>query len=239
MSASYKPVTHVIFDMDGLILDTEPLYTQAVETVAARHGAHIQTLSWDLKVRQLGLPSDKLAELLVREMGIPVTPQQFTKELKEVQEHTFPSCQVLPGAEALITHLHEAGVPLALATSCPEVTFKLKTSRHQSLFSMFGHIVCGSSDPEVVRGKPAPDIFMVCAQRFLGGQVRPENCLVYEDSPAGVTAALSAGMQVVMVPDVRMWETPQFMPQPPPTQAIKSLSEFKPQDFGLPAFSKV
>lgn len=63
-------------------------------------------------------------------------------------------------------HLKKNKVPFAIATSSTKKSFDLKTSQHKSLFSLFDHIVCGGSDPEVKNGKPAPDIFLTCASRF-------------------------------------------------------------------------
>ena len=70
------------------------------------------------------------------------------------------------GAERLLRHLHSKGVPIALATSSSRENYELKTQRHKHVFELFSHIVTGSSDPEVKRGKPAPDIFLICASRF-------------------------------------------------------------------------
>lgn len=230
-----EAVTHVLFDMDGLLLDTEPLYTAATEAVAARHGSTDPSglplaFTWDLKVRQMGLPSHKLAELIVQEMKLPISPEQYTVEARKIQEETFPSCSLLPGAEALVRYLSaQPSIEIAVATSSPRETYELKTSRHRELFSLFHHVVCGSSDPEVKEGKPAPDIFQVCASRFPGPAPHPASCLVLEDSPAGVRAALAAGMRCLMVPDTRMFDTPQHIPKGV-TLVIRSLEELKPEE---------
>ena len=103
-------VTHVIFDMDGLLLDTEPLYTSATEAVAARHGSTDPSgaprpFTWALKVRQMGLPSADLARLIVKELALPISAEQYTAEVRKLQEETFPNCSLLPGAERLVREL--------------------------------------------------------------------------------------------------------------------------------------
>jgi len=227
-------ISHVIFDMDGLILDTEPLYTAATVQIAERHGSAVE-FDWQLKVRQMGLPKMDLARLIVSEMKLPISAEQYAEEAVQIQEKSFPSATLMPGAERLIRHLISTGVPVAVATSSPRQTFELKTQAHQELFSLFNHVVNGSDDPEVGAGKPAPDIFLVCARRFADPPADPRRCLVFEDSPAGVKAALSAGMNCVMVPDPRMFETPHFIPEGV-TKTIRSLEDFSLSEFGLPDY---
>ncbi|KRT84889.1 hydrolase, partial [Oryctes borbonicus] len=137
----------------------------------------------------------------------------------------------LPGVEKLIKHLYKHGVPIALATSSSKFTMDVKTQYYQKLFSMFNHQVLGSTDPDVKYGKPAPDIFLVCASRFEDSP-KPQNCLVFEDAPNGVKAAKSAGMQVVMVPSNEVSEELKK----PATLVLNSLAEFRPEVFGLPAY---
>lgn len=74
----------------------------------------------------------------------------------------------------MIDHLYVNKVPIAVATSSGKDTFKVKTANYQNVFSKFHHIVLGSADPEVKLGKPAPDIFLVCASRF-DDKPLPEN----------------------------------------------------------------
>lgn len=78
----------------------------------------------------------------------------------------------------MLRHLHSKGVPIALATSSSRENYELKTQRHAHVFELFNHIVTGSSDPDVKRGKPAPDIFLVCASRFPHPPPQPVNVIL-------------------------------------------------------------
>lgn len=126
-------------------------------------------------------------------------------------------------------HFHSKKIPIAVATSSSEETYNIKVAKHAALFSLFSHVVTGGSDPEVKHGKPAPDIFLICASRFKD-KPKPEHCLVLEDAPNGVEAAVAAGMQVIWVPDKQTDESLGKMA----TIKLNSLEEVKPELFGLP-----
>lgn len=233
-----KPnVTHVIFDMDGLLLATEDLYTQAANQVAAKYAKSQppKTVTWQLKVRQMGLQKKELAQIMVQELDLNCTPDEYLSATEEIHHSLFPDSELLKGVDRLIRHFHAKNVPIAVATSSSRPYFELKTQKHKDLFGLFHHIVTGHSDPEVKRGKPFPDINLVCASRFENPKPESvENCLVFEDSPNGVKAALAAGMQCVMVPDPMMWTTPEYMKEA--HLVIESMTDFKPELFGLPGF---
>ncbi|EDW75565.2 uncharacterized protein Dwil_GK23925, isoform C [Drosophila willistoni] len=224
-----RNVTHCIFDMDGLLLDTEKIYEDVTRQIAASFG---RTYTVATRFRVMGTTDQRSADIAIAECKLPLTRDQFLQRYKKMCGERMHSVPLLEGAERLLRHLHAHKVPFCLATSSSADMFELKTTLHRELFDLFNHRVCGSSDAEVKNGKPAPDIFLVAAQRFKDIP-KPESCLVFEDSPNGVTAGISAGMQVVMVPDERLSKERCDHA----TQVLASLEDFKPEQFGLPPFS--
>jgi len=218
-------ITHVIYDMDGLLLDTECFYTQVSQTIVGRYG---KTFDWSVKSKMIGLRSTDSARILIESLDLPITPAEYLDQRARLLEQLFPQAEPMRGALRLTRHLLRHGIPQAVATSSDRRYFELKTSRHKEWFSVFDCLVIGD-DPEVKHGKPAPDIFLVAAGR-MGAQ--PSRCLVFEDSPAGVEAALVAGMQVVAVPDPNM----DSIAYPGAHQILRSLEEFDPARWALPSF---
>lgn len=224
-----KPVTHCIFDMDGLLLDSETLYTQAYNRITLKYG---KEYTWEHKAKIMGFQGREASKAIVKMLELPITSQEFEEELAKIYEEIFLGCNLMPGAEKLLRHLKHHNVPIALATSSDKRKTDLKLTKLQHLFELFEHKVFGGSDPEVTRGKPNPDIFLIAAKRFADSP-DPSKCLVFEDSPNGVEAALAAGMQVVMVPDPKL---PKNLTGKA-TVVLNSLEDFKPESFGLPMFS--
>jgi pseudouridine-5'-monophosphatase len=188
-----KPYSFAVFDMDGVLLDTEPLYTEATQRVVSQWG---KQFDWSMKCEMMGKSAMHAADYLVKRLELPIRPSDLLEQTQAILDELFTNCSELPGARALVTALHEHGVPLAVATSSSRRYYELKTRQH-SWFELFDAIVCGD-DPRVRELKPAPDIFLAAAGD-LGAD--PSRCLVFEDSIAGVQAALAAGMQVIALPD--------------------------------------
>ncbi|CAH1977638.1 unnamed protein product [Acanthoscelides obtectus] len=174
-----------------------------------------------------------MAKQVVELLEVPLSPEEYYEQVKKEYQTVMPEAQLLPGAAKLIEHLHSNNIPIAIATSSSQVTYDLKTQKHKELLSKFHHVVCGGSDAEVKNGKPAPDIFLVCASRF-SEKPKPEDCLVLEDAPNGVEAALAAGMQTIMVPSV---EVPKDIKDKAHV-VVASLEQAPLELFGLPAIEK-
>lgn len=164
-------------------------------------------------------------------------PEDFVVAYETEMEKNCHKICLLPGAERLVKHLSAKNVPISIATGSAKDRFEKKTSHiGEILRKPFSHHVFAGSDPDVKRGKPYPDVFLTAAKRFKDPPKDMKSVLVFEDALNGVKAALAAGMQVVYVPDKR-WGAP-----PPtdakPTLTLETLEDFKPELFGLPAFSK-
>jgi pseudouridine-5'-monophosphatase len=190
-------VTHVIFDMDGVLLDTERLYTQATQQIVGRYG---KVYDWSIKGNMIGRLAIDSARYLVETLALPITAEDYLAEREILFETLMPTAEPMPGAQALTEALAARGIPMAVASSSSRAMFQLKTMRHRRWFESFATIVLGD-DPRIRRGKPAPDLFLVAAGD-LGAA--PASCVVIEDAPAGVDAARAAGMQVVALPDPGM-----------------------------------
>ena len=170
---------------------------------------------------------------MIDETGIPVTVEEFMVLEREVYSEEMKSLNLMPGAECLVKHLYSHGIPMAIATGSTIESFAIKTAKFGSFFKVgnyFNHIVKTRDDPDVKKPKPHPDAYLVAAQRF-SPPADPKRCLVLEDSGIGVDAGIAAGMQVVMVPDIRFKCT-----QKNATLILKSLEDFKPELFGLPSY---
>ncbi|BAS27884.1 HAD family hydrolase [Limnochorda pilosa] len=180
-----------IFDMDGVLIISNPAHLQAWKEYGGRHGLEI---SDEMYYRAFsGRRNDEGLEELF--------PGRFTREerlqLSEAKEayyreHFAPKLQPVPGVVELVRALADRRVPLALATSGPRENAEL-ILRQLGLRDLFGVLVAGFDVPAA---KPDPAIFLEAA-RQLG--TPPAECVVFEDSPAGVEAASRAGARCVAV----------------------------------------
>lgn len=178
-----------IFDLDGILLDTEPLYTAATQAVVAEFG---KEYTWDIKRRIMGGSALRGAEIIVSELALPISAQEYLERRRRILEQSFRDTRPIAGAQALVQVLAELGLPLAIATSSERSLSELKCGPHAWL-TCFTVVVCGD-DTRIRNAKPAPDIFRIAARELA---VDPAQCVVFEDSPNGVRAAAASGARVI------------------------------------------
>jgi beta-phosphoglucomutase-like phosphatase (HAD superfamily) len=185
--------TAVIFDMDGLLFDTEQLYQEAI-LLAAAEGGH--TVAAGVFSRTVGLPWAQSRSLLLAHFGQTFPDDEFEAAwIRHFWVIAETRLTVKPCVLELLGTLDQFDIPRAIATSSSHRTVE----RHLAAHDLAGrfHAVVGHGD--YVNGKPAPDPFLKAAER-LG--VAAERCLALEDSHNGVRSACAAGMMTIMVPDL-------------------------------------
>ncbi|KAI9826054.1 MAG: hypothetical protein M1832_000503 [Thelocarpon impressellum] len=216
LRTDFPPVRACIFDMDGLLIDSEDIYSLCTNTILREHGK--PDLPWHIKAQMQGRPAAESGAIFREWANLPLTPLEYADRLSALQRQHFPTAQPLPGVATLISTLSRSpNLHLALATSSHVVNYTLKTSHLPELFSAFpsSQTVLGD-DPRIPpgHGKPAPDIYVLalsCINAFITQEgkeapVKPEECLVFEDSVLGLEAGRRAGMRVVWVPHAGLRE---------------------------------
>ena len=223
---SSPTITNVIFDLDGLLLNTEPLIFEVARAIALQYE---KSLDPSIRLKTAGLSGRDSARVIIDYLDLSIDVETYLEKKDVLIETFYPQAEPMSGAVALTRYLQQRGVPQAVATSSSQRPFGLKTSHYDEWFRQFTCIVTGD-DPDIQHGKPAPDIFLIAAQRM---GVAPEQCLVFEDSLAGVAAGKAAGMSVVAVPDP-MFDAVLYHKA---DQIIASLTDFSPSAWGLPTSS--
>ena len=150
-------ISCLIYDMDGLLLDTEGIYTEVTQQIVGEYG---KVFDWSVKEKIIGRRAVQAAEIIVESLDLPITPQDYLDSRKDVLLEKFKDTAALPGAKEMTTHFFDLGIPQALATSSSSPMFEAKFEKHKKWFSQFTQIVRGD-DPELKEGKPAPDIFLL------------------------------------------------------------------------------
>jgi pseudouridine-5'-monophosphatase len=181
----------IIFDLDGTLLDTEPLYTAAAQRVLDPHG---HTYTMELKRKVMGGDSMRSAQLTIDEFDLPMTAKEFLAARESYLEALFPEAEEMPGAGDYLRHLHSTNMPTGIATSSHSHLCDLKIA-HRDWRSLLSTVVCGD-DRELHKSKPEPDIFLLCARRM---GINAEDIVAFEDSRNGVLSAKAAGMTVVAI----------------------------------------
>lgn len=182
---------NVIWDMDGVLLDSEPIYYRVEQQIVSRYNKDINTILPKL----LGRTATTCAKITVDELKLPLTPEQYLQERNALLLDQMKSVKILPGVEQTVQHLKSLGVRCAIATSSPRDLLESKKHGKDDFFALFDALICGD---DVKNGKPDPEIFLKAAEAICAD---PANCVVFEDAPAGLKAARLAGMKAVALPN--------------------------------------
>jgi HAD superfamily hydrolase (TIGR01509 family) len=188
----------VIFDLDGVLVDSEQAWDAArKDVVAANGGAWREGAERDM----LGMSSKEWPVYLVERLGVELTPEQVNRAVVDAMlrgyERRLP---LLPGAKAAVERVAARG-PIGLASSSNREVIDLVLER----MGVAGLFAATVSSEEVARGKPAPDVYLEAARRL---RVDPAGATAVEDSENGIRSAHAAGLRVLAIPN------PHFPPDP-------------------------
>ncbi|KAK6102161.1 Haloacid dehalogenase-like hydrolase family protein [Brugia pahangi] len=233
---SILKITHVIFDLDGLLIDTEVVFSKVNQCLLSKYNKEFTS---HLRGLVTGMPKKAAVTYILEheKLSGKVDVDEYCRKYDEMAEEMLPKCSLMPGVLKLIRHLKAHSIPMAICTGSTKKEFELKTQYHKELLDLISLRVLSGDDPAVKRGKPAPDPFLVTMARFEEKPEKAENVLVFEDATNGVYAAVAAGMNVVMVPDLTYMKIPDEL-QNKINSILRSLEDFKPESVGLPAYDR-
>ncbi len=197
----------VIFDLDGVLIDSEQVWDQARREIVERTGGRWRP---DATESMLGMSSTEWSAYLHHQLGVPLPPREISSDVAgRLLVHYRAHLPLLPGAVEAVTRMARRW-PLGLATSSnrPVIDEVLALAHVDDLFEVT------VSSEEVARGKPAPDVYLEAARRM---STDPSRCAVIEDSASGIRSGALAGMTVVAIPN------PHF----PPPPEVRQLATFE------------
>jgi HAD superfamily hydrolase (TIGR01509 family) len=184
----------LIFDFDGLMLDTETPEVDVWQNIYREHGHELPVDEWAKTIGGYGLSSFDAASHLAGLTGLDAVPLRV--RYRRESDAIIHASPVLPGVLDMLTNGRTRGLKLAVASSSPHAWVDSHLSR-LGLADRFDRVIC-ADDVAPGRTKPNPDLFLLALERL---EVRKEAAVVFEDSPNGVRAAKSAGIFVVAVPN--------------------------------------
>ena len=183
----------VVFDLDGVLVDSEPVWEQVRRQVVAGHGGHWAA---DTQQRLMGMSTPEWARYLSEKLGVGLPPETVAAlVIDQMRARYETQVPAMPGAAGAVRQL-AARWPLGLASSSPPVLIGAALDG----MGLRGCFAVTMSTQQVARGKPAPDIYLAVTSQ-LG--YPPERCAAVEDSANGIQSAAAAGLTVIAVPHPR------------------------------------
>ncbi|KAG7099077.1 hypothetical protein E1B28_000952 [Marasmius oreades] len=247
-SAPTRRVEYVLFDLDGLMIDSEKVYTDVTNDILGQYG---REMTWQIKAGCMGKPEREAANYLLSffpDIDLPL--ESYLHQRNVLQDQRWPTVPLLPGVRKLVLHLKKHNIPIAVATGSRRRNYEFKTGHLGEVFDLFdGKIVCADDKQWDLKGKPDPDIFLTAARELLGRDVghprghavtpvqleQRSRGLVFEDAIPGMQAGKRAGMSVIWVPDYQLLNVP-YDGIERPDETLKSLEDFIPENWGLPPY---
>lgn len=194
INAAHPKIAAAIFDMDGLLIDSERMSLSCWHDAALELG---HTISEHIPLGMIGMHSSKTESYLRSELGDDFPVMALRARTHEIYlERSHSAIDLRPGVVELLDYLKEQNIPCAVATS----TRRSVAIHHLELTQLlpyFQFAVCGD---EISHPKPAPDIYLKVIDKL---SAKPNECIVFEDSNFGAQAGHAAGCRVFMVPDLR------------------------------------
>jgi HAD superfamily hydrolase (TIGR01509 family) len=185
-----------LFDLDGLLLDTEPLHAEAWQRASSQFGRPLTAAELlSLRGRRRLDCADQVLGWIHGSCGTAPSREELLAVRQPIAEALLVQARPMPGAPELVARCLALNLPMALATSSSRSAVELKASPHPWLEAI--QVRVHGDDPLLRQGKPAPDVFLLAAER-LGAPA--DDCWAFEDSPAGVQAARAAGCRVYVLP---------------------------------------
>lgn len=188
----------VIFDLDGLMIESERFHFDAMAVLLSRYGKQHDEAWFEPMV---GMDNIACAKFVIAQTNIPLTPDEYIKENYDVILEFLPEfCQPNPGLLGLIDDLLASELRLGVASN----SYQPYVNAALSSLGILEHFDCIVTAGDVQKGKPAPDMYLAAAH-CLG--LAPNQCVALEDSPVGMTAALRAGIPCVVIPSPHVNES--------------------------------
>ncbi len=178
-----------IFDMDGVIIDSEPLHNKIVRSILAENNIIVTNEEFN---KFTGMASTAVFDIFIKQNNLPYTPEQLSKRQMDKLKNYIVEYHVKPieGIIPLIQKLHDKNIPLAIASSSPLDMIEFTTKKF-GINEYFTTLISGEDLPH---SKPAPDIYLKTAKML---NIAPSDCVALEDSKNGSIAAKSAGMYCI------------------------------------------
>ena len=194
MGRMSQQVRAIIFDLDGVLADSEPWWNEIDAKMLAEHGV---TYKGEYHRDVLGVSYRIAIEFYKKKFGISAPTEELMKRRGEIATEYFANrVGLFPSTKDVLNELREVKLRIAVATSSVGASARPFLDRHQ-LTQFFEVIITGD---EIERGKPAPDIYLRTAEKLA---IAANECLVIEDSLSGIAAAKAAHMRVAAIPDRR------------------------------------